>query len=117
MFLLALHYLIYCAVVRERINLMCLSSSVEGTITGATFTLQLKDLLIKTCLNDRNKALIGPFCCSVQLEAKWCMHSGSPDPFHSVPKVLADMKAGLIQVCVGGSGVWQSLALMSLFLG
>ncbi|XP_078254173.1 intermembrane lipid transfer protein VPS13B isoform X1 [Rhinoraja longicauda] len=72
-----------------------------GTIAGATFTLQLKDLLIKTCLNDRNKALIGPFCCSVQLEAKWCMHSGSPDPIHSVPKVLADVKAGLIQIFWG----------------
>ncbi|XP_062915876.1 intermembrane lipid transfer protein VPS13B-like isoform X2 [Mobula hypostoma] len=72
-----------------------------GMILGATFTLQLKDLLIKTCLKDRSKALIGPFCCSMQLEAKWCRHSGDPDPFHSIPKVLVDVKAGLIQIFWG----------------
>ncbi|XP_067887271.1 intermembrane lipid transfer protein VPS13B-like isoform X5 [Heterodontus francisci] len=72
-----------------------------GMILGATFALQLKDLLIKTCLKDRTRVLIGPFCCTVQLEAKWCRHSGDPDPHHSVPKTLVDLKAGLIQIFWG----------------
>ncbi|XP_067834221.1 intermembrane lipid transfer protein VPS13B-like isoform X2 [Heptranchias perlo] len=72
-----------------------------GMILGATFALQLKDLLVKTCLKDRNRALIGPFCCTVQLEAKWCRHSGNPDPHHSVPKVLVDLNTGLIQIFWG----------------
>uniref|UniRef100_A0A4W3GSR1 Vacuolar protein sorting 13 homolog B n=1 Tax=Callorhinchus milii TaxID=7868 RepID=A0A4W3GSR1_CALMI len=72
-----------------------------GMIQGATFALQLKDLLIKTCLRDRNRTLIGPFCCTVEVEAKWCRHSGNPDPHHFIPKVLVDLKAGLIQVFWG----------------
>ncbi|XP_069778608.1 intermembrane lipid transfer protein VPS13B-like isoform X4 [Narcine bancroftii] len=72
-----------------------------GMLLGATFGLQLKDLLLKTCLRDRNRALIGPFCCTLQLEAKWCRHSGDPDLFHSVPKVLVDVKAGLLQIFWG----------------
>ncbi|XP_038664545.1 vacuolar protein sorting-associated protein 13B-like isoform X2 [Scyliorhinus canicula] len=72
-----------------------------GMILGATFALQLKDLLVKTCLRDRARALIGPFCCTLQLEAKWCRHSGDPDPRHSVPKTLVDLKAGLIQIFWG----------------
>ncbi|XP_060679860.1 intermembrane lipid transfer protein VPS13B-like isoform X2 [Hemiscyllium ocellatum] len=70
-------------------------------ILGATFALQLKDLLVKTCLKDRTRALIGPFCCTLQLDAKWCRHSGDPDPHHSVPKTLVDLKAGLIQIFWG----------------
>ncbi|XP_072425871.1 intermembrane lipid transfer protein VPS13B-like isoform X3 [Chiloscyllium punctatum] len=72
-----------------------------GMILGATFALQLKDLLVKTCLKDRTRALIGPFCCTLQLDAKWCRHSGDPDPHHSVPKTLVDLKAGLIQIFWG----------------
>ncbi|XP_048452187.1 intermembrane lipid transfer protein VPS13B-like [Rhincodon typus] len=72
-----------------------------GMILGATFALQLKDLLVKTCLKDRTRALIGPFCCTLQLDAKWCRHSGDPDPHHSVPKMLVDLKAGLIQIFWG----------------
>ncbi|XP_043543606.1 vacuolar protein sorting-associated protein 13B-like isoform X3 [Chiloscyllium plagiosum] len=72
-----------------------------GMILGATFALQLKDLLVKTCLKDRTRALIGPFCCTLQLDAKWCRHSGDPDPHHSIPKTLVDLKAGLIQIFWG----------------
>ncbi|XP_048385088.1 intermembrane lipid transfer protein VPS13B-like isoform X2 [Stegostoma tigrinum] len=72
-----------------------------GMILGATFALQLKDLLVKTRLKDRTRALIGPFCCTLQLDAKWCRHSGDPDPHHSIPKTLVDLKAGLIQIFWG----------------
>ncbi|KAJ8394618.1 hypothetical protein AAFF_G00044210 [Aldrovandia affinis] len=49
-------------------------------VQAASFLLELRDVLLKTGLRERIRVLLGPFCCSADLEAKWCRHSGSPGP-------------------------------------
>ncbi|XP_041104665.1 vacuolar protein sorting-associated protein 13B-like isoform X3 [Polyodon spathula] len=71
------------------------------TIQAASFILEMNDLLLKTSLKDRSRALIGPFCCTVDLEAKWSRHSGNPGPEKCLPKLLINLKGGLIQVFWG----------------
>uniref|UniRef100_A0A8C9MLE8 Vacuolar protein sorting 13 homolog B n=1 Tax=Serinus canaria TaxID=9135 RepID=A0A8C9MLE8_SERCA len=70
-------------------------------IHGSSLVLDIKDFLLKTSLKERAKSLIGPFCCSVNVEAKWCKHSGDPGPEQSVPKIYIDLRGGLLQVFWG----------------
>lgn len=70
-------------------------------IHGSCLVLDIKDFLLKTCLKERTRSLIGPFCCSVTVEAKWCKHSGDPGPEQSIPKMYIDLKGGLLQVFWG----------------
>lgn len=44
---------------------------------------------------------MGPFSATVNLEAKWCKHSGNPGPQQAIPKIAVDLKGGLLQVCRG----------------
>ncbi|XP_068861322.1 intermembrane lipid transfer protein VPS13B isoform X5 [Aphelocoma coerulescens] len=70
-------------------------------IHGSSLVLDIKDFLLKTSLKERAKSLIGPFCCSVNVEAKWCKHSGDPGPEQSIPKIYIDLRGGLLQVFWG----------------
>lgn len=75
------------------------SSVCLDAVQAASVLLELQDLLLRTGLKDRSRLLLGPFCCSTSLEARWCRHSGSPGPEPGVPKLLLDLKGGLMQVC------------------
>ncbi|MGH0156052.1 UNVERIFIED_CONTAM: hypothetical protein FKN15_048779 [Acipenser sinensis] len=57
-------------------------------IQAASFILKMNDLLVKTSLKDRSRAQIGPFCCAVDLEAKWSRRSGNPGPEKCLSKLL-----------------------------
>ncbi|TRZ13124.1 hypothetical protein HGM15179_013988, partial [Zosterops borbonicus] len=70
-------------------------------IHGSSLVLDIKDFLLKTSLKERAKSLIGPVCCSVNVEAKWCKHSGDPGPEQSIPKIHIDLRGGLLQVFWG----------------
>uniref|UniRef100_A0A8C2Y556 Vacuolar protein sorting 13 homolog B n=1 Tax=Coturnix japonica TaxID=93934 RepID=A0A8C2Y556_COTJA len=70
-------------------------------IHGSSFVLDIKDFLLKTSLKERTRSLVGPFCCSVTVEAKWCKHSGDPGPEQSIPKMYIDLRGGLLQVFWG----------------
>ncbi|XP_077126992.1 intermembrane lipid transfer protein VPS13B isoform X1 [Ranitomeya variabilis] len=82
----------------------CLSiqtGNKADTISGALFTLDLNDFVVKTSLNERRRNLIGPVSGSVNLEASWCKHSGDPGTQPATPKILLDMRCGLLQVFWG----------------
>ncbi|XP_067217864.1 intermembrane lipid transfer protein VPS13B-like isoform X4 [Chanodichthys erythropterus] len=65
-------------------------------------SLQCEDVLVRTGLKDRSSVFVGPFSCSADLEAHWCRHSGSSTPDSpGPPRVLIDMKGGLLQVFWG----------------
>lgn len=66
----------------------------------ASVLLKIKDGLVKTGLRAQSHVLLGPFSCCSSLEARWCRHSGSPGPEPGPPKLLFDLKGGLLQVCV-----------------
>ncbi|KAJ8290951.1 hypothetical protein GJAV_G00019570 [Gymnothorax javanicus] len=70
-------------------------------VQAASFLLEVRDLLLKTGLRERSRMLLGPFSCSADLEAKWCRHSGSSGPDPGPPKLLLDLKGGLLQVFWG----------------
>ncbi|NWR73000.1 VP13B protein, partial [Centropus unirufus] len=70
-------------------------------IHGSSFVLDIQDFLLKTSLKERARSLMGPFCCSVNVEAKWCKHSGDPGPEQSIPKIYMDLRGGLLQVFWG----------------
>uniref|UniRef100_A0A8C9XPN5 Vacuolar protein sorting 13 homolog B n=1 Tax=Sander lucioperca TaxID=283035 RepID=A0A8C9XPN5_SANLU len=70
-------------------------------VQAASLQLELQDLLVRTGLKDRSRLLLGPFSCSTSLEARWCRHSGSPGPEPGPPKLLLDLKGGLLQVFWG----------------
>ncbi|KAI9537313.1 hypothetical protein NQZ68_026443 [Dissostichus eleginoides] len=70
-------------------------------VQAASMQLQLKDLLLRTGLKERGRVLLGPFSCSSSLEARWCRHSGSPGLEPGPPKLLLDLKGGLLQVFWG----------------
>ncbi|XP_036393864.1 vacuolar protein sorting-associated protein 13B-like isoform X1 [Megalops cyprinoides] len=74
---------------------------VADPVQAASFLLELQDVLLKTGLRDRSRVLLGPFCCSADLEAKWCRHSGNAGPEQGPPKLLLDLKGGLLQVFWG----------------
>ncbi|KAM9723999.1 intermembrane lipid transfer protein VPS13B isoform 3-T3 [Menidia menidia] len=74
---------------------------IEDAVQTASVQLKLKDVLVKTGLKDQSHILLGPFSCSSSLEARWCRHSGSPGPEPGPPKLLLDLKGGLLQVFWG----------------
>ncbi|XP_028280372.1 vacuolar protein sorting-associated protein 13B isoform X3 [Parambassis ranga] len=74
---------------------------IEDAVQAASVLLELKDVLVRTGLKDRSRVLLGPFTCSSSLEARWCRHSGSPGPQPGPPKLLLDLKGGLLQVFWG----------------
>ncbi|XP_078109917.1 intermembrane lipid transfer protein VPS13B isoform X3 [Sander vitreus] len=74
---------------------------IEDAVQAASLQLELQDLLVRTGLKDRSRLLLGPFSCSTSLEARWCRHSGSPGPEPGPPKLLLDLKGGLLQVFWG----------------
>lgn len=77
--------------------------SVLDAVQAASVQLELQDVLVKTGLKDRSRLLLGPFSCSSSLEARWCRHSGSPGPEPGPPKLLLDLKGGLLQVCINSA--------------
>ncbi|XP_030880582.1 vacuolar protein sorting-associated protein 13B [Leptonychotes weddellii] len=77
------------------------AQKVPGIILGSSFLLSINDFLLKTSLKERNRILLGPCCATVNLEAKWCKHSGNPGPEQSVPKISIDLRGGLLQVFWG----------------
>ncbi|TMS11029.1 Vacuolar protein sorting-associated protein 13B, partial [Larimichthys crocea] len=74
---------------------------IEDAVQAASVQLELQDMLVRTGLKDRSRLLMGPFSCSSSLEARWCRHSGSPGPEPGPPKLLLDLKGGLLQVFWG----------------
>ncbi|XP_039974155.1 vacuolar protein sorting-associated protein 13B-like isoform X2 [Xiphias gladius] len=70
-------------------------------VQASSLLLELQDVLVRTGLKDRSHQLLGPFSCSTTLEARWCRHSGSPGPDPGPPKLLLDLKGGLLQVFWG----------------
>lgn len=77
------------------------SARAPGIILGSSFLLSINDLLLKTSLKERSRILLGPCCVTVDLDAKWCKHSGSPGSEQSTPKISIDLKGGLLQVFWG----------------
>ncbi|XP_061459906.1 intermembrane lipid transfer protein VPS13B isoform X5 [Rhineura floridana] len=77
------------------------NSKTKGIINGSSLMLHITDILIKTSLQEKSRTLVGPVCCSVTIEAKWCKHSGNPGPELSIPKVYVDVRGGLMQVFWG----------------
>lgn len=73
----------------------------QDAIQAASVLLEVKDVLVRTGLKERSRVLLGPFSCSGSLEARWCRHSGSPGPEPGPPKLLLDLKGGLLQVRIG----------------
>ncbi|XP_038147757.1 vacuolar protein sorting-associated protein 13B-like isoform X3 [Cyprinodon tularosa] len=80
---------------------MKLGPRIDDQLESASVLLTLKDALVKTGLRDRSHVLLGPFSCSSSIEARWCRHSGSPGPEPGPPKLLLDLKGGLLQVFWG----------------
>ncbi|KAM9309789.1 intermembrane lipid transfer protein VPS13B [Pholidichthys leucotaenia] len=74
---------------------------MEDGIQAASVLLDLEDLFVRTGLKDRSRILLGPFSCTSSVEARWCRHSGSPGPEPGAPKLLLDLKGGLLQVFWG----------------
>ncbi|XP_044063064.1 vacuolar protein sorting-associated protein 13B-like isoform X9 [Siniperca chuatsi] len=74
---------------------------IEDAVQAASVQLELQDVLVRTGLKDRSRLLLGPFSCSTSLEARWCRHSGSPGSEPGPPKLLLDLKGGLLQVFWG----------------
>ncbi|XP_073925010.1 intermembrane lipid transfer protein VPS13B isoform X1 [Castor canadensis] len=77
------------------------AQKVPGIFLGSSFLLSINDFLLKTSLKERSRILIGPFCATASLEAKWCKHSGNPGPEQSIPKISIDLRGGLLQVFWG----------------
>ncbi|KAJ8013405.1 hypothetical protein DPEC_G00052920 [Dallia pectoralis] len=79
---------------------------LDDPVQSASLLLELQDVLVRTGLNDRSRLLLGPFSCSAALEARWCRHSGSPGPEAGAPKLLLDLKGGLLQMFWGQEHVY-----------
>uniref|UniRef100_A0ABM5GCA8 Intermembrane lipid transfer protein VPS13B isoform X2 n=1 Tax=Pogona vitticeps TaxID=103695 RepID=A0ABM5GCA8_9SAUR len=77
------------------------NSKTKGIINGSSLILDISDFLIKTSLQEKSRTLVGPVCCCITVEAKWCKHSGNPGLELSVPKVHLDVRGGLMQVFWG----------------
>eukprot|EP00063_Salmo_salar_P064176 XP_014039011.1 PREDICTED: vacuolar protein sorting-associated protein 13B-like [Salmo salar] len=71
---------------------------LDDPVQSVSVLLELQDVLVRTGLKDRSRLLLGPFSCSAALEARWCRHSSSPGPETGIPKLLLDLKGGLLQV-------------------
>uniref|UniRef100_A0A665TE46 Vacuolar protein sorting 13 homolog B n=1 Tax=Echeneis naucrates TaxID=173247 RepID=A0A665TE46_ECHNA len=70
-------------------------------VQASSVLLELQDVLVRTGLKDQSHLLLGPFSCNTSLEARWCRHSGSPGLEPGPPKLLLDLKGGLLQVFWG----------------
>ncbi|XP_028837760.1 vacuolar protein sorting-associated protein 13B isoform X2 [Denticeps clupeoides] len=73
----------------------------SGGVQLASVVVEVQDLRLKTGLRDRSRLLLGPFGCGAEVEARWCRHSASPGPESGPPKLLLDLKGGLLQVFWG----------------
>ncbi|XP_018414838.1 PREDICTED: vacuolar protein sorting-associated protein 13B isoform X3 [Nanorana parkeri] len=76
-------------------------NKVLDSISAASFMLNVSDFLLKTSLKDRSRNLIGPVSGSINLDANWCKHSGNPGLSRSSPKILIDVRCGVLQVFWG----------------
>ncbi|XP_068093820.1 intermembrane lipid transfer protein VPS13B isoform X2 [Hyperolius riggenbachi] len=76
-------------------------SKVPDVVSGASFALDINDFVLKTSLQEKSRNLIGPVSGAVNLEANWCKHSGNPAPPHASPKILLDVRCGVLQVFWG----------------
>ncbi|KAE8599301.1 hypothetical protein XENTR_v10017132 [Xenopus tropicalis] len=85
------------------------------TVTSALFHLDINDFIIQTSLNDRNRNFIGPVSGSVNVEANWCKHSGNPGSPHTIPKILVDVRGGVMQVFWGQENLNCLTLLNELF--
>uniref|UniRef100_A0A4W6EZE5 Vacuolar protein sorting 13 homolog B n=1 Tax=Lates calcarifer TaxID=8187 RepID=A0A4W6EZE5_LATCA len=83
------------------VSAMTGSLNMKPCAEASSVLLELQDVLVRTGLKDRSHLLLGPFSCSTSLEARWCRHSGSPGPEPGPPKLLLDLKGGLLQVFWG----------------
>ncbi|KAL1767820.1 vacuolar protein sorting-associated protein 13B [Sigmodon hispidus] len=90
---------------------------VPGISLGSSFLLSINDFLLKTSLKERSRVLIGPLSATVNLEAKWCRHSGNPGPQQSIPKIAMDLRGGLLQVFWGQEHLNCLALLHELFSG
>ncbi|XP_076844429.1 intermembrane lipid transfer protein VPS13B [Brachyhypopomus gauderio] len=70
-------------------------------VREACVLLQFEDILVRTGLRGRSVVFVGPFSCGADLEARWCRHSGSPASDAGPPRILLDLKGGLLQVFWG----------------
>ncbi|XP_064817020.1 intermembrane lipid transfer protein VPS13B-like, partial [Oncorhynchus masou masou] len=70
---------------------------LDDPVQSVSVLLELQDIVLRTGLKDRSRLLLGPFSCSAALEARWCRHSSSPEPETGTPKLLLDLKGGLLQ--------------------
>ncbi|XP_062426454.1 intermembrane lipid transfer protein VPS13B isoform X5 [Rhea pennata] len=86
-------------------------------IHGSSFVLDIEDFLLKTSLKERSRSLLGPFYCSVNMEAKWCKHSGDPGLEQSIPKMYLDLRGGLLQVFWGQEHLNCLVLLQELLQG
>lgn len=93
------------------------AQKVFGASLGSSFLLNISDALLKTSLKERSRILIGPFSAAVNLEAKWCKHSGNPGPQQSIPKISMDLRGGLLQVFWGQEHLNCLALLHELFDG
>lgn len=93
------------------------AQKVPGASLGSSFLLSIHDVLLKTSLKERSRILIGPFSATVNLEAKWCKHSGNPGPQQSIPKISMDLRGGLLQVFWGQEHLNCLALLHELFNG
>uniref|UniRef100_A0A3Q2QXD0 Vacuolar protein sorting 13 homolog B n=1 Tax=Fundulus heteroclitus TaxID=8078 RepID=A0A3Q2QXD0_FUNHE len=80
---------------------LTMKSGPRIDVESASLLLTVKDALVKTGLRDRGHVFLGPFSCSSSLDVRWCRHSGSPGPEPGPPKLLLDLKGGLLQVFWG----------------
>ncbi|XP_072266948.1 intermembrane lipid transfer protein VPS13B isoform X2 [Pyxicephalus adspersus] len=90
-------------------------NKVSDTISAASFMLNISDFLLKTSLKERSRNLIGPVSGSVNLNANWCKHSGNPSLPQSSPKVLLDVRCGVLQVFWGQENLNCLKLLSELF--
>ncbi|XP_053736376.1 intermembrane lipid transfer protein VPS13B-like isoform X1 [Synchiropus splendidus] len=74
---------------------------IDDAVQSASLLLDLHDVLVKTGLKDRSHLLLGPFSGAISLEARWCRHSGSAGLEPGTPKLLLDLKGGLLQLFWG----------------
>ncbi|XP_069847231.1 intermembrane lipid transfer protein VPS13B isoform X1 [Dipodomys merriami] len=93
------------------------AQKAPGVILGVSFLLDINDFLLKTSLRERSRSLIGPFCATSSLEAKWCKHSSNPGPEQSIPKISIDLRGGLLQVFWGQEHLNCLVLLHELFSG
>ncbi|GAB1299300.1 Vacuolar protein sorting-associated protein 13B [Apodemus speciosus] len=93
------------------------AQKVPGASLGSSLFLGISDVLLKTSLKERSRILMGPFSAAVNLEAKWCKHSGNPGPQQSIPKISMDLRGGLLQVFWGQEHLNCLALLHNLFNG